>query len=169
MTEPTTGSVTRPVTRPVTRSAGPVTRSATGPTTDPATGPLSRHECRELLSSVGIGRIVFTDRALPAVRPVVFRLDGQDIVIHTVAGSKLATAVSGAVVAFEADEFDAGMRAGWSVTVVGHARAVYAPEEIARMKRLSPAPWTSGDRDYFITIRTEQITGLRVRHGDLLE
>ncbi|WP_271223118.1 pyridoxamine 5'-phosphate oxidase family protein [Streptosporangium carneum] len=135
----------------------------------PGSWALSRCECRELLSTAGIGRIVFTDRALPAVQPVAFCLDGEDIVIRTMSGSKLATAASGGVVAFEADEFDAGTRTGWSVTVVGHARAVYAPEEIARMERLPLIPWTRGGRDYFITIRTEQITGLRVRHGDPLE
>ncbi|MEV8638843.1 pyridoxamine 5'-phosphate oxidase family protein [Streptosporangium sp. NPDC051023] len=129
---------------------------------------LSRHECRELLSSAGIGRIVFTDRALPAVQPVTFCLDGEEIVIRTMAGSKLATAASGTVVAFEADEFDAETRTGWSVTVVGHARAVYAPEEIVRLEGLPLAPWTPGGRDYFITIRTGQISGLRVRHGDPL-
>ena len=128
--------------------------------------PLSRHECRELLASAEIGRIVFTDRALPSVQPVTFCLDGEDIVIRIMAGSKLATAASGTVVAFEADEFDAGTRTGWSVTVVGHARAVYSPEEIVRMEALPLAPWAPDGRDYFITIRTEQITGLRVRHGD---
>ncbi|MEV7012543.1 pyridoxamine 5'-phosphate oxidase family protein [Streptosporangium sp. NPDC051022] len=134
----------------------------------PGSRALSRQECRELLSTAGIGRIVFTDRALPAVQPVAFCLDGADIVIRVMAGSKLATAASGTVVAFEADEFDVATRTGWSVTVVGHARAVYAPEEILRLEGLPLAPWSPGGRDYFITIRTEQISGLRVRHEDPL-
>ncbi|MEU8385537.1 pyridoxamine 5'-phosphate oxidase family protein, partial [Streptosporangium sp. NPDC048865] len=44
---------------------------------------LSRQECLTLLASTSIGRIVFTDRALPAVQPVGFVLDGEDIVIGT--------------------------------------------------------------------------------------
>ncbi|MEV0831043.1 pyridoxamine 5'-phosphate oxidase family protein [Nonomuraea rubra] len=64
----------------------------------------------------------FTDRALPAVQPVAFHLDGERIVIRTGIGSKLAAATRNAVVAFEADEFDPEERTGWSVTVIGHAR-----------------------------------------------
>ncbi|MGW3352896.1 pyridoxamine 5'-phosphate oxidase family protein [Nonomuraea rubra] len=66
---------------------------------------------------------VFTDRALPAAQPVAFHLDGERIVIRTGIGSKLAAATRHAVVAFEADEFDQEERTGWSVTVIGHARA----------------------------------------------
>src|SRR5437868_8294177 len=85
---------------------------------------LSPEECLLLLGSARIGRIVYTDRALPAVLPVAFCLDGTDIVIRTAAGSTLAAATRNAVVAFEADDFDPDMRSGWSVTAVGHARAV---------------------------------------------
>ncbi|WP_308211793.1 pyridoxamine 5'-phosphate oxidase family protein [Actinoallomurus soli] len=67
---------------------------------------LGRQECLALLGAVPIGRIVFTDRALPAVWPVNFALSGGDVVIRTMAGSKPAAAARGAVVAFEADEFD---------------------------------------------------------------
>ncbi|MEV4399798.1 pyridoxamine 5'-phosphate oxidase family protein [Nonomuraea sp. NPDC049607] len=72
---------------------------------------LSEEECFLLLSSVPIGRIVFTDRALPAVQPVNFCLDGRSIVIRAVTGSKLAAATRRAVVAFEADDFDAARAA----------------------------------------------------------
>ncbi len=68
---------------------------------------LSREECLDLLSSSPIGRIVFTDRALPAVQPVNFCLFEGNVVIRTMAGSKLAAAARNAVVAFEVDDFDA--------------------------------------------------------------
>ncbi|MEU7837704.1 pyridoxamine 5'-phosphate oxidase family protein [Nonomuraea sp. NPDC049129] len=60
---------------------------------------LSHEECMRLLPTRPIGRIVFTDSALPAVQPVNFCLDGEDIVIRTAAGSKLAAATRHAVVA----------------------------------------------------------------------
>ncbi|MEV7010806.1 pyridoxamine 5'-phosphate oxidase family protein [Streptosporangium sp. NPDC051022] len=124
---------------------------------------LSREECLLLLSTTPIGRVVFTDRALPAVQPVGFRLDGEDIVIRTTAGSKLATATRDAVVAFEADDFDAVLRTGWSVTAVGHARAV-RPGEAARLAGLPVATWwLSGGEDHFIVVDTEQISGRRIR------
>ncbi|GHH69875.1 pyridoxamine 5'-phosphate oxidase [Streptosporangium violaceochromogenes] len=123
---------------------------------------LSLRECRELLSSVPIGRIAFTDRALPAVQPVSFRLDGEEIVIRTAAGSRLAASASDAVVAFEADTFDAETRSGWAVTLVGHARAVRSPSEIVRLSRLPLIPWTPGGTGHFITVGTGRMAGLRI-------
>ncbi|WP_113701553.1 pyridoxamine 5'-phosphate oxidase family protein [Nonomuraea lactucae] len=124
---------------------------------------LSREECLRLLSSTPIGRIVFTDRALPAVQPVTFRLDGESVVIRTAAGSKLAAATRHAVVAFEVDEFDPEARTGWSVTAVGHARAVHDPEEIERLSALPLTAWAPGERDHYIVVDVEQVTGRRIR------
>ncbi|WP_433498713.1 pyridoxamine 5'-phosphate oxidase family protein [Sphaerimonospora sp. CA-214678] len=124
---------------------------------------LSREECLDLLGSSPIGRIVFTDRALPAVQPVNFCLFEGNVVIRTMAGSKLSAATRNAVVAFEVDDFDAEMRWGWSVTAVGHARTVSDPEETARLSRLPLSPWAPGDRDHFIVMAPEQISGRRIR------
>ncbi|MFC4062639.1 pyridoxamine 5'-phosphate oxidase family protein [Planomonospora corallina] len=123
---------------------------------------LSYEECIRLLAGCPIGRIVFTDRALPAVQPVNFCLDGEDIVIRTTVGSKLAAATRRTVVAFEVDEFDPVARTGWSVTVVGHARAAEDPAEIERLAALPLTPWAPGSRDHFIVIATEQVSGRRL-------
>ncbi|WP_336206777.1 pyridoxamine 5'-phosphate oxidase family protein [Nonomuraea sp. LPB2021202275-12-8] len=123
---------------------------------------LSREECLRLLSSTPIGRIVFTDRALPAVQPVTFHLDGESIVIRTGPGSKLAAATRHAVVAFEVDEFDPDLRTGWSVTAVGQARAAHRPEEIERLAALPLTPWAPGSRDHYIVVEPEQISGRRI-------
>ncbi|HUR09607.1 MAG TPA: pyridoxamine 5'-phosphate oxidase family protein [Nonomuraea sp.] len=122
---------------------------------------LSHEECMRLLPSCPIGRIVFTDRALPAVQPVNFCLDGDDIVIRTAAGSKLAAATRRAVVAFEVDDFHPAERTGWSVTVVGLARVADEPAEIARLERLPLTPWACG-RDQFIVITAVEATGRRL-------
>ncbi|KAB8190337.1 pyridoxamine 5'-phosphate oxidase family protein [Nonomuraea phyllanthi] len=123
---------------------------------------LSTEECFALLSSAPIGRIVFTDRALPAVQPVNFYLDGRSVVIRTSPGSKLAAATRHAVVAFEADEFDTELRTGWSVTAVGQARAVTDPAELDRLARLPLMSWAPGDRDHYIVVDAEQISGRRI-------
>ncbi|MDP9868214.1 MULTISPECIES: pyridoxamine 5'-phosphate oxidase family protein [Streptosporangium] len=122
-------------------------------------------ECMALLATAPIGRIVFTDRALPAVQPVNFVLDGTDIVIRTTVGSKLAAATRRTIVAFEADDFDPQGRTGWSVTVVGHARAVDDPQEAARLAGLPLTPWAPGERDHFIVIAAEQVSGRRIVGG----
>ncbi|MGR6915533.1 pyridoxamine 5'-phosphate oxidase family protein [[Actinomadura] parvosata] len=123
---------------------------------------LTHEECMRLLPSRPIGRIVFTDRALPAVQPVNFCLNDQDIVIRTAAGSKLAAATRRSVVAFEVDDFDTEARSGWSVTVVGYARVADDPAEIARLRDLPLTPWARG-RDHFIVITSVEATGRRVR------
>ena len=123
---------------------------------------LTREECLRLLSSAAIGRIVFTDRALPAVQPVNFCLDGESIVIRTAIGSKLAAATRESVVAFEADEFEPHMRLGWSVTAVGHARAVQDPAEMTRLETLPLHPWAPGSRDHYIVVEAEQLSGRRI-------
>ncbi|GII76294.1 pyridoxamine 5'-phosphate oxidase [Sphaerisporangium rufum] len=126
---------------------------------------LSREECLELLASVPVGRIVFTDRALPAVQPVNFVLDRGLVVIRTTSGSRLAAAAGDTVVAFEADEFDAVLRTGWSVTMVGHARGVRDAAEADRLRRLPLAPWAPGTREHFIVLRPEQVSGRRMHDG----
>jgi uncharacterized protein len=67
---------------------------------------LDRAECPQLLRTVPVGRIVFTESALPAIQPVNFTLDDTNVIIRTSGGGKLAAAVSGNVVAFEADDID---------------------------------------------------------------
>jgi uncharacterized protein len=124
---------------------------------------LSSEECLALAGTVPIGRIVFTDRALPAVQPVNFVIDYDgSIIIRTTQGSKLAAATRNAIVAFEVDEFDAWFKAGWSVTMVGRAQAVRDPDEAARLAELPLHTCAPGTRDRFIRIRPEHINGRRI-------
>ncbi|MDN3354188.1 pyridoxamine 5'-phosphate oxidase family protein [Actinomadura sp. DC4] len=81
-----------------------------------------RERCLALLASVPIGRVVYTDQALPAVTPVAFLLEGDRVTIRT--SCALAAAVHGTVVAFQADEIDPVTSAGWWVTVIGQAGPV---------------------------------------------
>ncbi|WP_345347824.1 pyridoxamine 5'-phosphate oxidase family protein [Actinoallomurus liliacearum] len=123
---------------------------------------LGRQECLALLGAAQIGRIVFTDRALPAVQPVNFVLSGGDIVIRTTAGSKLAAAARGAVVAFEADEFDPRAGTGWSVVVTGQARVVSEAGELQRLRGLPLPVWVPGERGDYIAITPELVSGRRI-------
>jgi nitroimidazol reductase NimA-like FMN-containing flavoprotein (pyridoxamine 5'-phosphate oxidase superfamily) len=123
---------------------------------------LTPSECLALASTVPLGRIVFTEQALPAVQPVNFVLDDGLVIIRTAEGTKLAEALRNAIVAFEIDEFDAHSEIGWSVTVVGRAEVVRDPQEAARLTRLPLRAWAPADRDRFIRIRPEYITGRRI-------
>ncbi len=51
---------------------------------------LGRDECLRLLAGGVVGRVVFTEAALPAAHPVTYLLDGDEIVFCTANGGKLA-------------------------------------------------------------------------------
>jgi nitroimidazol reductase NimA-like FMN-containing flavoprotein (pyridoxamine 5'-phosphate oxidase superfamily) len=124
---------------------------------------LPRDEALRLLASVPFGRVVFTARALPAVRPVNHLVDGNRIIIRTSLGSALSTDVDdvGTVVAYEADEIDPATHQGWSVVVVG--RAVPVRDELHRLRyRELLQPWAAGQRDEVIAISTDMVTGYRL-------
>ncbi|MES9538529.1 pyridoxamine 5'-phosphate oxidase family protein [Spirillospora sp. NPDC049024] len=120
---------------------------------------LSRAECLRLMSTAAVGRIVFTEQALPAVAPVGFVIDGGDVVIPVPRGSRLVAATRGAIVAFQADDLDAASRTGWSVTAIGRARIVPDPGDGAHEALL---PWTAGTDPEFIRVSCQRVTGLRV-------
>lgn len=123
---------------------------------------LTEQECRELLGTVPLGRIVYTDRALPAIQPVNFVMAGGDVVILTPAGSKLAAATRNAVVAFEIDQFDPAVSTGWSVVIIGHARVIAEDGELSRMRALPLKPWTPSEPVHYIAITPELISGRRI-------
>jgi nitroimidazol reductase NimA-like FMN-containing flavoprotein (pyridoxamine 5'-phosphate oxidase superfamily) len=123
---------------------------------------LSEDECRELLGTVPVGRIVFTDRALPAIQPVSFTLSDGEVIILTAAGSKLAAATRNAVVAFETDDFDPDIAKGWSVVIIGHARVIAEDGESPRLRNLPLNPWPDGERTHYIAITPELISGRRL-------
>jgi uncharacterized protein len=123
---------------------------------------LSEEECRRLISAVHLGRIVFTDRALPAIQPVDFVMCRGEVIIRTSSASKLAAAARNAVVAFEVDDFDPALRTGWSVVIVGHARVVSENGELAHVRDLPLRTWTPAAQDHYIAITPELISGHRL-------
>lgn len=123
---------------------------------------LTRSECLQLLAAVPIGRVVFTQRALPAIRPVNFRVDGGRVLIRCRWGAVMSAAAEGSLVAFEVDDYDVKSRVGWSVTVLGHAAIV--PEGVGR-HRLDDSdlvPWAGGARDAWVSIDIDLVEGRRV-------
>ena len=124
---------------------------------------LNRRQCLDLLAGPRVGRLVFTEDALPAVQPVNYRVWCDDVVIRVAGGAKLAAATRNQVVAFEADEVDPDLRTGWSVTVVGHAEPITDVDALVELAGTFLQPWVEGRRDHFVRIRTEKMTGRRFR------
>lgn len=123
---------------------------------------LTRDESLALLPTVPVGRLVFTERVLPAVVPVNFLVDHGRIVLRTGATSSLSAAVRGSVVAFEVDQIDSEARQGWSVVVTGRASEVQNPLELHRLSGLPLLPWVGGQLDHFIVIPIELVNGRRI-------
>ncbi len=116
-------------------------------------------ECLALLSHASVGRVVFTQAAMPAAQPVAFLLDRDEIVFR--AEGALGDAGIPAVVAFEADEIDRLTFTGWSVHGIGEA---YLITESARLVTLAPrALLGAAAIAPLIAIRLRHLTGHRVR------
>jgi Pyridoxamine 5'-phosphate oxidase len=117
-----------------------------------------------LLGSVPLGRIVFTARALPAIRPVTHLVDGDYVIIRTDRDAAITSELrvqSGTVVAYEADAIDMTEHLGWSVIVVGVAHRVIDPDEAAIYRR-ALRPWVTGAKDQVIAIHADMVTGFRL-------
>ncbi|MEV5734422.1 pyridoxamine 5'-phosphate oxidase family protein [Streptomyces sp. NPDC052292] len=127
---------------------------------------LSRQKCLRLLAGVPVGRVVYTRRALPTVLPVNFSLDSDSSVVLRASGdSDLVRAIDGVVVAFEADDFDAEVRTGWSVVVTGRATVVTEPAEHERLSRTGPRSWVVTRGGVFVRIEAELVTGRELAGG----
>jgi nitroimidazol reductase NimA-like FMN-containing flavoprotein (pyridoxamine 5'-phosphate oxidase superfamily) len=123
---------------------------------------LERSECFRLLATGTVGRVAFTVGALPAVQPVVYHLDGEEIVFRTQNGSKLAAATRHAVVGFEVDDIDLQTHTGWSVLGVGEAYEVVDPARLAALADTPIDPWVRGHDAHTIAVPLQLVTGRRL-------
>lgn len=119
-------------------------------------------ECRRLIAKGGIGRVAFCTTSGPVVLPVNFAVVAGTIVIRTGEG----TAIDGHAdeqVAFEVDRIDEALSQGWSVLVRGRAHRVAHPAELQIVRRGAVIwPWPGGDRDVYVRITPDTITGRRI-------
>lgn len=123
---------------------------------------LSRDECNALLRSARFGRVVYTDRALPACTPVNYAVDRSTIVFRTAPGSRLATATDHEVVAFEVDEIDPKTESGWTVIVTGNAAPIVAASALVRAEQLGLSAWAPGQREHWVRLTPGIVTGRRL-------
>jgi nitroimidazol reductase NimA-like FMN-containing flavoprotein (pyridoxamine 5'-phosphate oxidase superfamily) len=126
---------------------------------------LSRSACLALLSTARIGRVIYTDAALPAALPVTYALDDEEVVFRTNGGGRLAAATRNAVVGFQVDELDWVTRTGWTVLGVGEAYEVTEPRRLAALRGRLPQPWVPGHVDHTTCIPLQRLTGRRIVAG----
>jgi nitroimidazol reductase NimA-like FMN-containing flavoprotein (pyridoxamine 5'-phosphate oxidase superfamily) len=119
-------------------------------------------ECRRLLATASLGRIAFTDGAMPAIQPAAFTLGGEDVLIPTGLGSKMAAGSRGAVLAFEVDDYDLLTRTGWNVTVIGPARLISDPGHVEALDALGVRPWAPATTHCYIALHMAVVRGRRI-------
>lgn len=124
---------------------------------------LDRAECIKLMERhpAGVGRIALPGPR-PNIFPVNFAIDGKSIVFRTDPGSKFHAAVEDSYVAFEVDWVEPSWQLGWSVVVRGQTHVIDDPEERARARRLPLMPWAAGDKEHFVKIECELVSGRRL-------
>ncbi|MBE8524741.1 pyridoxamine 5'-phosphate oxidase family protein [Amycolatopsis sp. H6(2020)] len=114
---------------------------------------LDRQQCLALLRTASLGRVIYTHRAMPAVRPVRFTVVDDAVVFAVPPGSPLYAGARDAVVAFEVDEFAADLGAGWYVSLLGRATESVAVD----LTCPCAAPARAGHR--FLRVPAETISG----------
>jgi hypothetical protein len=84
------------------------------------------------------------------------------VLIRTGEGTILAAADRGEPASFEIDAIDPVEHTGWSIVVNGKLREYVEA-------RQGPAPplraWASGVKDRFVTLRIDEVSGLRIPAG----
>lgn len=123
---------------------------------------LSQEECIELLRSKTVGRLGLSASSLPFVLPVRYVVDRDRILMRTGQDTRMAAATSDAVVAFEVDEFDPTLDAGWSVLVQGFAREVRGGADVDPDAEQILRSWVGPMPARCFSIPMEVVTGQRL-------
>lgn len=123
---------------------------------------LTSIECRTLIAPGGVGRIAFSALSGPVVLPVNFTVVGGSVVVRTSEGSVIE-AHGDERAAFEVDHVDEALCQGWSVLLQGQAHRVLQPGELRHVQEVvAAAPWPGGERDAYVRIVPDQISGRRI-------
>jgi nitroimidazol reductase NimA-like FMN-containing flavoprotein (pyridoxamine 5'-phosphate oxidase superfamily) len=97
----------------------------------------------------------------PDIFPVNHIVDHGSLVFRTAEGTKLAAAVLGTAVAYEADGYDPMRGQAWSVVVKGHAVEIERLHDLLAATDLPLFPWHASPKSRFVRIEPTSITGRR--------
>jgi nitroimidazol reductase NimA-like FMN-containing flavoprotein (pyridoxamine 5'-phosphate oxidase superfamily) len=137
----------------------------TGPSTRPLLQAMSRQECESLIGQGGIGRVLFVEPRGPAAFPVNYKVLGGDIVFRTAPAPAFEKSLEDGRISFEVDRIDDALSEGWSVLVSGRGYVISDSAELAEAQAAGISPWAGGERDVFVRVVAEEVTGRRIRAG----
>ena len=157
----------RRVVEPMTEQQGFAARASAPPSGESwaQVETMTRDECLCYLAATRLGRVAISVGALPAILPVRFVLDGDQIVFRAAPGKVLEAATREAVVAFEADGVE---RLGepsvvWSVLVTGVARHLAPEHARAHEGAIALPAWSEDHGDHVVAISPQLVSGRRAR------
>ncbi|WP_427924180.1 helix-turn-helix domain-containing protein [Streptomyces sp. cg40] len=142
-------------------------RAGSGPTFT----ALTVQECRELLSTHGVGRVAVPTASGPVIVPVNYSVVDGAIVYRTAPGA-MPSRAAGRQVTFEIDRIDDAFAEGWSVLALGRARTVTDADDVRRLtEHAFSTPWAGGPREEWVRIDALSLTGRRIttRRGTFSE
>ncbi|MFE2883907.1 helix-turn-helix domain-containing protein [Streptomyces sp. NPDC059272] len=138
---------------------------------DPEFTALTEQECRELLSTHGVGRVAIPTASGPVIVPVNYSVVDGAIVYRTAPGA-MPSRAAGRQVTFEIDRIDDAFAEGWSVLALGRARLVTDADDVRRLTEIAfSTPWAGGPREEWVRIDALSLTGRRIttRQGTFSE
>lgn len=120
--------------------------------------PLSERENWEFLGTRPVGRLATSVAQQPDIFPVNFVVDRGDIVIRTAQGNKLLELTVNPHVAFEVDDWEAGVGAR-SVVARGRAEIMESHSDREYAESLPLQPWVATDKTVFVRIHVQEMVG----------
>jgi len=124
---------------------------------------LSQERCWDLLRSNTTGRFGFLQQGRVMILPVNYLVDGQSIYFRTAGNGSIAEAVPSLESSFQIDDSRADRSEGWSVLVSGASSRVEDQDLLTRLwGKVMAEPWAGGERNLFIRIHAESVTGRHV-------
>lgn len=121
---------------------------------------LEPDDCRALLRTQEVGRVAWASATAGLlVLPVNYVVQGDLVVFRSSPDSELAELAEGREVAFQIDDVDVETGNAWSVLVRGVSGRPQAGPEAEASPGRSPQPWAPGERDLYLSIRVDEISG----------
>jgi hypothetical protein len=119
---------------------------------------LTHTQCVDRLAQHDVGRVSVSVDAMPVIVPVLYAIDGDDIVFEAPLDVTLAAACDHAVIAFEVDHISHAANGGWSVQALGVANVV-RDRDLSRVPDAgSPGPDLT-DTEQRVRLPLERMSG----------
>lgn len=125
---------------------------------------LSDEQSWGLLSHSSHGRIATSVAGILDIVPVNYAVHKGNIYLRTAPGSKLAAMAINSGIAFEADGILADE--AWSVVVHGNATILEHEDEIAEAMESGVTSWVPTQKEFWVRIRVESLTGRHFLLGE---